>query len=70
LVFSLSARLAESQDYSFLLLPDGQDFIDGKCIYKDKRGFLWIGTVNGLLRFDGYNYIRYRNIPGEDQSIC
>jgi ligand-binding sensor domain-containing protein/two-component sensor histidine kinase len=30
------------------------------CFFKDKKGYLWIGTENGLNRFDGINYILYR----------
>lgn len=25
--------------------------------YQDKRGFIWIGTANGLQRFDGSKFI-------------
>ncbi len=26
-----------------------------RCIFKDSRGFIWIGTETGLYRFDGSN---------------
>lgn len=26
------------------------------CVYKDKKGFIWIGTRNGLNRYDGHSF--------------
>lgn len=39
---------------------------DVNCIYKDKLGFLWIGTLDGLHRFDGYEYKTFRVDDGEN----
>lgn len=38
-------------------------------IVQDKEGFIWIGTTDGLNRFDGYEFKIYRNIPGDSTSI-
>lgn len=38
-------------------------------IAQDKFGFIWLGTTDGLNRFDGNNFIVYRNIPGDSTSL-
>lgn len=38
-------------------------------IVKDKYGFIWFGTWNGLCRFDGYNYKTYIYEPQNKNSI-
>ncbi len=32
-------------------------------IYQDGTGYLWFGTRDGLIRFDGYEFTTYRNDP-------
>ncbi|MDP9080781.1 MAG: response regulator [Bacteroidota bacterium] len=39
------------------------------CAIKDRNGFLWVGTQNGLCRFDGYNFKTFINIPGDSTSL-
>ncbi|MBK6829675.1 MAG: hypothetical protein IPG92_02530 [Flavobacteriales bacterium] len=40
-----------------------------RCLEKDHDGALWIGTDNGLCRYDGVNVDVYRNIPGDSTSL-
>ena len=32
-----------------------------RCIFKDERGFVWIGTEDGLNLFDGHSFEVYRH---------
>lgn len=40
-----------------------------KVMLQDSKGFLWFGTVLGLVRYDGINYNIYYNINGDSTSI-
>lgn len=39
------------------------------CVAQDKEGFIWIGTSDGLNRFDGYTFKVYREIPGDSSNL-
>jgi ligand-binding sensor domain-containing protein/two-component sensor histidine kinase len=39
------------------------------CILQDKRGFTWVGTDDGLNRYDGNNFLVFRNKPGSSTGI-
>lgn len=38
---------------------DGLSYSSVRDITQDKSGFIWIATLKGLNRFDGYNVIKY-----------
>lgn len=44
-----------------------QNMVD--CIMKDSRGFIWVGTWNGLNRFDGYNFTVYKENSQDKKTI-
>ncbi|NLI25403.1 MAG: response regulator [Bacteroidales bacterium] len=39
------------------------------CVFQDSTGFIWIGTEDGLNRFDGFSFRIYRNVPGDTTSL-
>ena len=39
--------------------PNGLSSSQINCIFKDSRGFVWIGTPYGLNRYDGYRVKTY-----------
>jgi len=38
-------------------------------VLQDSKGFLWIGTQDGLIRYDGYNFKVYKHESGNPNSI-
>lgn len=40
------------------------------ALVEDNRGFLWVGTPNGLFRYDGYRFKRYVNNPVDAGSVA
>jgi signal transduction histidine kinase/DNA-binding response OmpR family regulator/ligand-binding sensor domain-containing protein len=47
-------------DITYFSTEDGLSSNHVNCITKDSRGFIWVGTDNGLNRFDGYTFITLR----------
>jgi signal transduction histidine kinase/ligand-binding sensor domain-containing protein/CheY-like chemotaxis protein len=39
------------------------------CITRDRDGFLWFGTWDGINRFDGHNFVVYKSRPGDHSSL-
>jgi len=39
------------------------------AIFQDREGFMWIGTYNGLNRYDGSNFVHYNSIWGDHSSL-
>ncbi|MBS4029361.1 MAG: hypothetical protein KGZ58_12090 [Ignavibacteriales bacterium] len=52
-----------------LTIDDGlsQNFIYD--VFQDNRGFIWVGTKDGLNRYDGNNVVIYRHDPFDSLSI-
>jgi len=46
-----------NKNFHFLQLPfEGLSHHTVNCIFQDEKGFLWLGTINGLNKYDGYSY--------------
>ncbi|PWK76624.1 signal transduction histidine kinase [Mucilaginibacter oryzae] len=40
-----------------------------RCIFQDKKGFMWFGTFDGLNRYDGYEFKIFRNKFNDSTSL-
>ena len=56
-IASLSCRrFAMAQRYTFKEYVEGLGNLNVNCMLQDRTGFLWIGTENGLFRYDGSRF--------------
>jgi signal transduction histidine kinase/ligand-binding sensor domain-containing protein len=40
------------------------------CILQDHKGLIWIGTYDGLNRYDGFDFVVYRNNSADSASLA
>lgn len=52
-----------------LSIEDGLSQSVVVAILQDSRGFMWFGTQDGLNRYDGYEFIHYKNNPEDPTSL-
>ena len=73
LLFSAGSMLAWSQHahYNFLRrdVNDGLSHNQANCFLRDSRGFVWIGTMSGLNRYDGYSFKVFYNKVDDSTSL-
>lgn len=56
-------------DFRRFTVSDGLSESQVNCIYKDTRGFLWIGTPFGLNRYDGFRFKNFYTQADRDKSL-
>lgn len=62
IIFGSCLKLpAQNQGLYFEQINYDEDFSPSmiSSVVQNKKGFIWIGTENGLFRYDGYNFYRY-----------
>lgn len=71
LLLPLSARAQFTNDlfFSNVSVKDGLSQGMVNSIYKDTKDFIWIGTGDGLNRYDGYEFRIFKHIPTDSSSI-
>jgi ligand-binding sensor domain-containing protein/serine phosphatase RsbU (regulator of sigma subunit) len=55
--------------FGHLTMADGLPEASVTTMLQDRLGFLWIGTPNGLVKYDGYNFTSYKPDPNDSSSI-
>lgn len=71
--FILNLKLANGQSNSFSVkyigVENGLSNNIVNSLYLDHFGFMWMGTYDGLNRYDGYNFKIFRNNWGVENSL-
>jgi signal transduction histidine kinase/DNA-binding response OmpR family regulator/streptogramin lyase len=60
----------ESMRFEHLTINDGLSQSSINALAQDRRGYLWIGTQDGLNRYDGYRFDVMRNDPDDPRSLA
>lgn len=56
-------------EFSFYDTENGLSNNVVNCFYQDKQGFLWIGTEDGLNRYDGYSFKVFQSFHGKKGAL-
>jgi diguanylate cyclase (GGDEF)-like protein len=58
-LFGFAASACLAQRYSFREYTEGLGNLNITCLGQDREGYLWVGTQNGIYRYDGSHFQRY-----------
>jgi sugar lactone lactonase YvrE len=64
-----SAMPARPIRFTRLSLEQGLSQSTVLCMFQDSRGYIWLGTEDGLNRFDGIKFTVYKNDPADAWSL-
>ena len=80
LLACLGATAVQAENYPFppgsslrfrhITLEDGLAQSSVNAIEQDAQGYIWIGTQDGLQRYDGYDFLTYRHDIGDPASLA
>jgi ligand-binding sensor domain-containing protein len=71
LILTFSSNLIAQNELLFehLSVPEGLADPTVLTINQDSYGYLWIGTASGISRYDGYEFVNYRNDPSDTTTL-
>ncbi len=70
MLYLFSGRIyAQEFNFRHLSVSEGLSQSAVLCLAQDELGYIWAGTADGLNRYNGYEFIHFRNRPGDANSI-
>ena len=64
------ANIRESFNFKNITIEDGLSQSTVETIYQDSKGYIWIGTNDGLDRYNGYEFKHYKHDKYDKKSIA
>ncbi len=70
-IVPINLLLAQSfkSQYKQIDATNGLSQVSVRALHQDKNGFIWIGTDDGLNRYDGNEFLIFRNNPTDSTSL-
>lgn len=68
-VFGQETVVDNKSKFTHITSTDGLMHNSMSLSFQDSRGYLWLGTRNGLYKYDGYTYKIYNNELGNQKSL-
>lgn len=70
-LLSFSSVFSQAYELKINKIVNERGFDPGATagIVQDSLGYIWFGTVDGLYRFDGFNYTVFRHDDSNDESL-
>lgn len=69
LLFCLNAISVNAQYSRLFTIENGLSSSMINNIYQDSRGYIWISTGDGLNRYDGVKFVKYRAVKNDSTSL-
>lgn len=73
IVFFFVCRLTFAEASRISFIPVEPEILSNsfvRCFYRDSKGYMWLGTADGLFRYDGTHAYRYDHNPEQSSSLC
>lgn len=64
----MPSSLAQRHSFKFYGQEQGLNNLATECLLQDRTGYLWVGTQNGLFRYDGAAFTRFSETEGLPSS--
>lgn len=68
-LFLTGSTYSQRQTFTHYSISDGLSQFVVNCLYQDTKGYLWIGTQDGLNKFNGYIFEKFVNNPLDSNSL-
>ena len=64
------ASMVENYNFKNITIEDGLSQSTVETIYQDSKGYIWMGTNDGLDRYNGYEFKHYKHDKYDKNSIA